>query len=258
MFIMEMNDDCLLGVDFLKNMNLENVFGFAFGFPESNREQTLSCSRIQDSSERVPSILKEFYVNNSVNLNETQRDVFVDFLREHQDVFSGEIVSGNCEIVKHVINIKDSSPIKQVPRPISIHMQKEVDEIIEEMKEQKVIKESQSPWVSPAVLVRKKDGTIRFCVDYRRLNAVTIKDPLPRIDDILDQLSGNSWFSTLDLKSGYWQIKIRPEDREKTAFSVGRSDARNRSQATRNRSGENDAHKRKPRTCELGVSASFG
>lgn len=69
----------------------------------------------------------------------------------------------------------------------------------------------------------KKDGSIMFCVDYKKLNAVTIKDfyPLPRIDDILDQLSGNSWFFTLDLKSGYWQIRIRPEDKEKTAFSIG-------------------------------------
>jgi len=64
---------------------------------------------------------------------------------------------------------------------------------------------------------------LRFCVDYRKLNAVTVKDSyfLPRIDDLLDQLSGNAWFTTLDLKSGYWQIKIRPEDKEKTAFSVG-------------------------------------
>jgi len=178
----------------------------------------------QYSSKKVPFILKELFENNSVNLNEAQRDVFVDFLKEHQDVFSGEIVSENCEIVEHVINIKDSSPIKQVPRRIPIHMRKEVDEIIEEMKGQGVIEESQSPWVSPAVLVRKKDETLRFCVDYRKLNAVTKKDsyPFPRIDDILDQLSGNSWFSTLELKSGYWQLKVRPEDREKTAFSVGR------------------------------------
>src|SRR5580765_2349779 len=103
-------------------------------------------------------------------------------------------------------------------------MREEVDKILEDMSSQGVIEESQSPWVSPAVMVKKKDGSIRFCVDYRKLNEVTIKDsyPLPRIDDILDQLAGNSWFSTLDLKSGYWQIKIRPEDKEKTAFSIGK------------------------------------
>ncbi|XP_036146770.1 uncharacterized protein K02A2.6-like [Monomorium pharaonis] len=91
------------------------------------------------------------------------------------------------------------------------------------MKVQKVIEESNSPWVSPAVMVKKKDGTIKFCVDFRKLNAVTIKDsfPLPRIDNILDCLKGNSWFCTIDLKSGYWQVSLDPKDREKTAFSVG-------------------------------------
>jgi len=85
-------------------------------------------------------------------------------------------------------------------------LKEEVNKIINEMKENGVIEESHSPWISPAVLVKKKDGSLRFCVDYRKLNAITVKDsyPLPRIDDILSQLSGNIWFSTLDLKSGYW------------------------------------------------------
>jgi len=124
----------------------------------------------------------------------------------HTNKFPRELNSaGNCGILKHVINIKDSNPIKQAPRRIPLHLKEEVNRIIEEMKSQGVIEESQSPWASPVVLVKKKDGSLRFCVDYRKLNAVTIKDsyPLPRIEDILDQLSGNSWFSIPDLKSGY-------------------------------------------------------
>jgi len=68
----------------------------------------------------------------------------------------------------------------------------------------------------------ERDGTLKFCLDYKKLNACTVKDsfPLPRIDDILDQLTGNNWFSTVDLKSGYWQIKICARDKEKTAFSI--------------------------------------
>ncbi|CAK9799160.1 Retrovirus-related Pol polyprotein from transposon 297 [Anthophora plagiata] len=91
------------------------------------------------------------------------------------------------------------------------------------MESQGVIEKSESPWSSPIVLVKKKDGSTRFCVDYRRLNSITKKDsyPLPRIEDTLDALVGSSWFSTVDLQSGYWQISMEEADREKTAFCVG-------------------------------------
>lgn len=98
-----------------------------------------------------------------------------------------------------------------------------MESILQEMKDRGIIEESSGPLVSSVVLVKKKDRTLRFFVDYWKLNAVTIKDsyPLSRIDNLLDQLSSNKWFLTLDIKSGYWQSKIHPEDRAKTAFSVG-------------------------------------
>ena len=96
----------------------------------------------------------------------------------------------------------------------------EVARQLKEMQEAGVVQPSSSPWSSPVVMVRKTDGSHRFCVDYRHLNSVTKSDnfPLPRIDDLLDQLGKAHIFSTLDLASGYWQIHVHPDSLEKTAF----------------------------------------
>ena len=88
------------------------------------------------------------------------------------------------------------------------------------MRRRGVIRPTRSPWASPVVLVSKRDGGIRFCVDYRRLNSVTKLDvyPLPRIDDHLDALAGSKYFSTLDLSAGFWQVPMTKDSIEKTAF----------------------------------------
>jgi hypothetical protein len=82
------------------------------------------------------------------------------------------------------------------------------------------VRPSQSPWAAPVILVKKKDGTMRFCVDYRKLNVITKKDnyPLPRVDESLNALGGSKYFSSMDLASGYWQIDMAEGDKEKTAF----------------------------------------
>eukprot|EP00731_Ephydatia_muelleri_P012465 Em0006g1359a len=98
----------------------------------------------------------------------------------------------------------------------------EVRKLLQDMLAKGAIQPSDSPWSSPIVLVTKKDGSTRFCVDYRKVNAVTRKDayPLPRVDDTLDTLAGSKLFSTLDLATGYWQVEVADEDKEKTAFST--------------------------------------
>ena len=129
---------------------------------------------------------------------------------------------GRTTVVKHSINTHENMPHKEPPRRIPFHLQPEVDKTIDDMLEKGIIEHSSSPWASGVVLVRKKDGSTRFCVDYRMLNSSTVKDayPLPRIDDSLEQLSGAKLFSTLDLCSGYWQVEVEASDRFKTAFAT--------------------------------------
>ena len=128
---------------------------------------------------------------------------------------------GRTDKVLHTINTGEAQPFKMAYRRLPLGKKKIVEEHIESMLENKVIVPSTSPWSSPVQLVTKKDGTIRFCIDYRKLNGVTKKNayPLPRIDETLDSLGGNEWFCSIDLQSGYWQIAMTEEDKEKTAFS---------------------------------------
>lgn len=156
MFVMEMKDDCLLGADFLKKIKLENIFDDAFRSLEPEQEKILTCSCIKRQSKEISKDLSELYEESSGNLDEVQRNVFVNFLNEYKNIFSENVVAGNCGIVSHKINVKDSSPIKQVPRRIPIQMREEVNKILDEMKEQGAIEPSCSPWVSPAVMVKKK------------------------------------------------------------------------------------------------------
>ncbi len=114
--------------------------------------------------------------------------------------------------------------MKQPPRRMPFIVRQEVAKQLRSMQQNGVIQPSCSPWSSPVIMVRKKNGSHRFCVDYRGLNAVTKPDtfPLPRIDDLLDQLGKARYFSTLDLASGFWQIRMELLSQEKTAFVTPR------------------------------------
>ncbi|XP_069106987.1 uncharacterized protein [Argopecten irradians] len=171
----------------------------------------------------LPEHLEKLFDESRTDLTDSQSNAFKGLLLEYQDTFSNSSNDlGLTTLVEHTINTGSSLPIRQYPRRIPIANRKEVEQEIEDMIEKGVIEKSDSPWCSPVVLVRKKDNSLRFCIDYRKVNDVTIKDshPLPRIDSTIDALSGSQWFSTLDLKSGYWQVRVAPEDRPKTAFSV--------------------------------------
>jgi transposase InsO family protein len=125
--------------------------------------------------------------------------------------------------VKHRINLDDDTPIRVRSRRIPPSMYQETKKHIQDMLDAGHIRPSKSPWSFPVVLVRKKDGGLRFCIDYRKLNQRTIRDAycVPRIDETLDTLAGSDMFSCLDLKSGFWQCEMAEEHKERTAFNVG-------------------------------------
>ena len=155
------------------------------------------------------------------HLTVEQQKSLTELLVNHSDVFTLKPTElGTTKIVSHHIDTGNHSPIHQSLKRIPFSLRKRINEMIDEMLSQGVVQHSQSPWASPIVLVKKKDGGLRFCVDYHQLNRVTKSDvfPLPRIDDTLDLLSGAKYFTTHDLASGYWQICMDPASQEKTAF----------------------------------------
>ncbi|HBK71150.1 MAG TPA: hypothetical protein DDZ39_05755 [Flavobacteriaceae bacterium] len=157
-------------------------------------------------------------------LNNEQNQAMENIFQKYSKVFATDDFDlGKTNIIKHFIPLDKDNPIKQRPYKAAYALKGEIKKQVEDMKHNKVIRNSFSPWASPIVMVKKKDGTMRFCVDYRKLNTVTRKDtyPLPRIDEMLDKLNNSKFFTSLDLQSGYWQIEISEEDKYKTAFTTG-------------------------------------
>ena len=184
-----------------------------------------SADHIIDPStaELVPDHLKDMFERGTQQLDESQKGKLAQLLTTYQSVFSKSPDDiGRTNRVLHKINTGTAIPIRQPLRRLPLGKKSIEKEEIEKMLDMGVIEASRSPWSSSVVLVTKKDNTTRFCVDYRNLNDVTVKDayPLPRIDECLDSLEGKKWFSSLDLNSGFWQIGMAEEDKEKTAFST--------------------------------------
>ncbi|KAM8718236.1 hypothetical protein ACLKA7_000938 [Drosophila subpalustris] len=142
------------------------------------------------------------------------------FLQEELSKFEG--LTGVSHIAQHVITLRDNRPIKQRYYPKNPAMQKIINDQVDELLKDDRIEPSRSPHSAPIVLVGKKTGDVRMCVDYRQLNARSVPDayPLPRINHILEKLRNAKYISTLDLKSGYWQIPMAEGSREYTAFTV--------------------------------------
>jgi len=166
--------------------------------------------------EEKPRILKS-----ATSLEGKQQQHLTTFLKQYDDLFADDLSQlGHTNVETHHIPLESDMPIRQRAYRVAPPEQDFIKEEIDKMLKNKLIQPSESPWASPVVLVRKKNGKLRFCVDYRKLNSVTRRDcyPLPRIDELLDMFGKAKYFTTLDLASGYWQVAMTPEDQQKTAF----------------------------------------
>ena len=177
-------------------------------------------------SEEKKYILDHLNLDQSGILTEEEKERLKCFLHKHEDIFSKhESDIGHCDSIKHRIDLlpdKDT-PFKQKHRRIPPMMVEEVRQHLEQLLSAGIVIKYKSPWGSNIVLVRKKNGSLRVCVDYRCLNNRTVKDAyaLPGIEEVFDVLKGSKYFSTIDMKSGYHQVEIQEDHKERTALTVG-------------------------------------
>lgn len=171
-------------------------------------------------------VVREIWKHSCHSLDAEQQEELWQVLMEFQNIFAlTEEEVGLTHLVQHDIDTGDARPIKTRPRHLPLAHQAATDNVISEMLRAGISEPSDSPWASGVVMVNKKKSLkIRFCVDYRPLNSVSKRDlyPLPCIDESLDLISGSLWFSSLDLRSGYWQVHLSPEAKPKTVFCTGR------------------------------------
>ena len=157
---------------------------------------------------------------NSNNLDKSQQRAVEELLTKHGKLFLNETHSKKASNVFHEIDTGNEKPIHNPPNRVAFNQREYIQQQVQEMIDNKIIQPLTSPWSSRIVLVKKKDGKLRFCVDYRGLNRITKKDvyPLPRMDDSLSMLKRGKFFTTLDFFAGYWQIPLAADAKEKTAF----------------------------------------
>jgi hypothetical protein len=156
----------------------------------------------------------------ATGLTPSQQEDLKQLLNEFPDV-TGEKL-GRTAVIQHEIRVVDSEPIHQQPYRVPVTRKEVIKKEIDKMLGMGIIQPSTSPWASPTVLVEKKDGDVRFCVDYRKLNRVSKFDayPMPRVEEVLDNVGAAKYISTLDLAKGYWQIPMARDSKEKTAFTT--------------------------------------
>ena len=174
-----------------------------------------------NNTEQLPEHVHNLFERSKVGLPELEQGKLFDILCQYSDVFAEHDLDLGCySNIKHEINTENAAPTRLRMRRTPIHFQEEEEKHLKKLLDIGVIEPSNSEWAAAPVLIRKKDGSVRYAIDYRALNNVTVKNafPLPLIEDCFDSLSGVQYLSGLDLASGYYQVEVADQDKQKTAF----------------------------------------
>ena len=204
----------------LDSQQLSNLTGLLIQF-EKEMGELGKDELIMKLVEHLPVHLKELFKGSCKNINGSELVVHAWLLGEFAETFAKDDLDLGCyKGLKHEIETGNSPPVKKRYRRTAAAFQSEEEAHLKKMLEIGVIQASTSDWSFPPVLVRKKDGSLRWCLDYRDLNAVTRKDNfgIPNISECTDFLSDFMYLSSVDMASGYWKIEIEERDRHKTAF----------------------------------------
>ena len=174
-----------------------------------NDEETMELANCHQKE-----IVKD--VKLGIELTKIQQEEMMDTLVRYTEVFSD--IPGKTDLIEHKIEFTDNNPVRSRPYPLPYAMRENLKREIQDMISLRIIRESNSPFAS--LIVKKKDGSDRICIDYRKLNKLTVADPEPMVtvEDLFQRLGKSKYYSKIDLSKGYWQIPVAEEDIEKTAI----------------------------------------
>ncbi|GJY53446.1 putative reverse transcriptase domain-containing protein [Tanacetum coccineum] len=187
------------------------------------RLNIISCTKTQKYMQKgFPIFLAHVTAKEVEDKSEKKRLEGVPIVRDFPEVFPEDLpgLPPTRQVEFQIDLVPGAAPVARAPYRLAPSKMKELSEQLKELSDKGFIRPSSSPWGAPVLFVKKKDGSFRMCIDYRELNKLTVKNryPLPRIDDLFDQLQGSSVYSKIDLRSGYHQLRVREEDIPKTAF----------------------------------------
>ncbi|GJR28581.1 putative reverse transcriptase domain-containing protein [Tanacetum coccineum] len=187
------------------------------------RLNIISCTKTQKYMEKgFPIFLAHVTTKEIEDKSEKKRLEDVPIVQDFPEVFPEDLpgLPPTRQVEFQIDLVPGAAPVARAPYRLAPSEMKELSEQLKELSDKGFIRPSSSPWGAPVLFVKKKDGSFRMCIDYRELNKLTVKNryPLPRIDDLFDQLQGSSVYSKIDLRSGYHQLRVREEDIPKTAF----------------------------------------